>query len=269
MAIPCAASSNARVSSVPPEPPPAERRSEDSDAQQLRPEEPRGGQHVPLRVLLLDDEFVAVSKPSGLLVHRDEHHPDAPAALQTVRDQVGKHLYPFHRLDRATSGVLLFGFSRAAAAALQQSLAAADAHKEYTALLRYPGSNAGDGPVWTCERALHDERDRARACRTDFAVLETFAHCALVQCRLHTGRYHQIRRHANHCGRHVIGDTTHGKGRINALFRERFGLGRLFLHLQRVALAHPRTGARLELVDPLPPELDAVLARLRAAPATA
>lgn len=227
------------------------------------------GTHPPLPVLLLDDDFVAVSKPSGLLVHRDEHHPDAPAALQTVRDQLGKHLYPFHRLDRATSGILLFGFSRRAAAALQESLAAPDAHKEYRALLRYPGSNQELGPRWTCDRPLHDDKDKPRDCRTDFAVVETFVRCALVQCLLHTGRYHQIRRHANHCGRHVIGDTTHGKGRINALFRERFGLDRLFLHLQRLVLRHPRTGERLELFDPLPPPLPDVLARLRAAAAEA
>jgi tRNA pseudouridine65 synthase len=222
-----------------------------------------GSTHAPLPVLLLDDDFVAVSKPSGLLVHRDEHHPDAPAALQTVRDQLGKHLYPFHRLDRGTSGILLFGFSRRAAGALQESLAAADAHKEYLALLRYPGSNSELGATWTCDRALHDDKDRLRECRTDFAVVETFPRCALVQCLLHSGRYHQIRRHANHCGRHVIGDTTHGKGRINALFRARFQLGRLFLHLQRIVMRHPRTGAALELVDPLPAELEAVLQRLR------
>ena len=71
-----------------------------------------------LKILHQEEDFVAVSKPSGLLVHRDEHHPDAPAALQLVRDQVERHLYPFHRLDRATSGILLFGFSRKAAAAL-------------------------------------------------------------------------------------------------------------------------------------------------------
>jgi tRNA pseudouridine65 synthase len=223
------------------------------------------GTHAPLPVLLLDEDFVAVSKPSGLLVHRDEHHPDAPAALQTVRDQLGKHLYPFHRLDRATSGILLFGFSRRAAAALQESLAADDAKKQYVALMRYPGSNHELGASWTCERPLHGDDDKPRACRTDFAVEQTFANCALVRCLLHTGRYHQIRRHANHCGRHVLGDTTHGKGRINALFRARFGLDRLFLHLERVALRHPRTGARLELVDALPAPLAAVLARLRAA----
>ena len=228
------------------------------------PPAPSGQTHPPLRVLLLDDDFVAVSKPSGLLVHRDDHHPDAPAALQTVRDQLGKHLYPFHRLDRATSGILLFGFSRKAAAALQESLAAADAHKEYLALMRYPGSNQELGAAWTCDRPLHGDDDKAREARTDFTVLETFNRCALVQCRLFTGRYHQIRRHANHCGRHVIGDSTHGKGRINALFRERYGLDRLFLHLQRVVMRHPTTGAPLELVDPMPMPLPLVLDRLRA-----
>ncbi len=197
--------------------------------------------------------------------HAGYHADCVSLPLQTVRDQLQKHLYPFHRLDRATSGILLFGFSRRAAARLQESLAADDAHKEYLALLRYPGSNAELGSAWTCDRPLHDDADKPRACRTDFCVVETFPRCALVQCRLFSGRYHQIRRHANHCGRHVLGDTTHGKGRINALYRERFGLDRLFLHLQHLVMRHPRTGERLELVDPLPPELDAVLAKLRSA----
>lgn len=223
------------------------------------------GAPAALPVLRLEPDFVAVSKPSGLLVHRDEHHPDAPAALQTVRDQLGRFVYPFHRLDRATSGVLLFGLSSAAAAALQAKLSAPDAHKDYLALVRYPGSNADPAPVWTCDRPLTDERDVPRESRTEFAVLERFDRTALVRCRIFTGRYHQIRRHANHCGRHVIGDTTHGKGRINALFRERYGLARLFLHLFRVDMAHPDGGQRLVIEDPLPPPLGDVLERLRAA----
>lgn len=216
-----------------------------------------------LRILHLDDEFVAVSKPGGLLVHRDEHHPDAPAALQIVRDQLGKRLYPFHRLDRPASGVLVFGFSSAAAATLQRSLSAADAVKDYLALMRWPGSLRELGDAWTCDQTLHTDDDRPQECRTDFALVERFRGCALVSCRIHTGRYHQIRRHANHCGRHILGDTTHGKGRINALFREKYGLPRLFLHLHLVAMEHPRTGARLTIVDPLPAELTAVLDRLR------
>ncbi len=218
-----------------------------------------------LEVLHLEEDFVAVSKPSGLLVHRDEHHPDAPAALQLVRDQLERHLYPFHRLDRATSGILLFGLSKKAAAALQKRLAAADAHKDYVALMRYPGSSNDLGPRWTSERALTDDKGNHKECRTEFEVEEVFDRCALVRCRIFTGRYHQIRRHANHCGRHVLGDTTHGKGRINALFRERYGLERLFLHLRRVEMAHPRSDRQLVIEDPMPAQLESVLARLRSA----
>lgn len=216
-----------------------------------------------LTVLHQEDSFVAVSKPSGLLVHRDEHHPDAPAALQLVRDQLEQHLYPFHRLDRATSGILLFGLSRRSAASLQRCLAAADAHKDYLALMRHPGSGPDLGDRWTSERPLTDDKGKQKECRTDFEVVESFDRCALVRCRIYTGRYHQIRRHANHCGRHVLGDTTHGKGRINAFFRERFGLQRLFLHLGRVEMQHPVTGARFLIEDPMPTELAQVLARLR------
>lgn len=228
------------------------------------PPEPAGPTQPPLRVLHLEADFVAVSKPSGLLVHRDEHHPDAPAALQIVRDQLGKHLYPFHRLDRATSGILLFAFSSATAAALQAALAGDGAVKEYHALLRWPGSNRELGDAWTCDRPLHDDKNVAREARTDFALMRAFHRCALVRCCIFTGRYHQIRRHANHSGRHVIGDTTHGKGRINALFRERYGLARLFLHLHRIRLPHPTGGEPLELTDPMPPELTSVLDRLAA-----
>jgi tRNA pseudouridine65 synthase len=220
--------------------------------------------HPPLPVIYQDEGIVAVSKPSGLLVHRDEHHREAPAALQIVRDQTGRHLYPFHRLDRATSGILLFAFSSTAAAEWQQALADADAHKDYVALVRWPGSRPELGDAWTCEQPLGDEKDVPRAARSEFVLAERFRRAALVGCRIFTGRYHQIRRHANHSGRHILGDTTHGKGRLNALYRERYELRRLFLHLQRIRLRHPGTGLRMELCDPLPAELQEVLARLRA-----
>ncbi|MEC9048795.1 MAG: pseudouridine synthase, partial [Planctomycetota bacterium] len=133
-------------------------------------EQPAASAVPALTVLHEDDDFVAISKPSGLLVHRDEHHPDAPAALQLVRDQVGRHLYPFHRLDRATSGVLIFGYSRKAAAALQKSLSSPEAHKGYLALMRYPGSAGDIGARWTSERPLTDDKGNQKECRTDFEV---------------------------------------------------------------------------------------------------
>lgn len=220
--------------------------------------------HPPLRVIYQDEGVVAVSKPSGLLVHRDDHHREADAALQIVRDQTGRFLYPFHRLDRATSGILLFAFSSPAAAAWQEALASDEAHKDYVTLMHWPGSVPDLGDAWTCEQPLHDEKDIARAARSEFVLAERFRHCALVACRIRTGRYHQIRRHANHSGRHILGDTTHGKGRINALYRERYRLHRLFLHLHRMRLCHPQTGLYLELSDPVPADLTSVLERLRA-----
>lgn len=219
--------------------------------------------HPPLRILHLDDDCVAVSKPSGLLVHRDENWPEAPAALQVVRDQIGRFLYPFHRLDRPTSGILLFGLSRAAAAKLQAALAAETAHKDYLALVRWPGSDPSLGEQWTCDRPLHDDDDKPKDAFSAFRLQERLHRAALIRCRITTGRYHQIRRHLNHCGRHVLGDTTHGKGRINAAMRERFGLDRLFLHLERVVLAIEGRSEPLELHDPLPDELRLVLDRLR------
>lgn len=214
-------------------------------------------------MLYLDEHIVAVSKPSGLLVHRDERHPDAPAALQIVRDQVGRYIYPVHRLDRATSGILVYAFASEVAAALQASMTAPTAHKDYLALVRWPGSFPELGERWVCDRPLHDEKDIARPAHSEFWLAELFRRAALIHCRITTGRYHQIRRHLNHCGRHILGDTTHGKGRLNELYRQRYGLDRLFLHAARLALSHPTTGATVELEDPLPKELEAVVGRLR------
>lgn len=220
-------------------------------------------EYGPLPVLFRDESFVAVSKPSGLLVHRDERHRDAPAALQVVRDQLDKFLYPVHRLDRATSGILVYGFSRPDAAALQASMMDLSARKEYLALVRWPGRFPRLPARWVCRRPLHDGKDVARSAHSEFSLIEQFRFCALVSCRIATGRYHQIRRHLNHCGRHVFGDTTHGKGRLNELYRQRYGLDRLFLHAHRLVLRHPTTGEAMELVDPLPERLEEVLQRLR------
>lgn len=209
----------------------------------------------------LDEHMVVVSKPSGLLVHRDRNFPDGAAALQLVRDQTGRYLFPVHRLDRATSGMLMFAFSKEMAAALQENLRSA--YKRYCALVRYPGSGASLGSRWVCERPLRDEKEVPREARTEFALVEAFDRCGLVHALPTTGRYHQIRRHLNHCGRHVIGDTSHGKGKINRFFRARYGLHRLFLHLEVLCIDHPESGLRLELHDPLAAELSCVLRRLR------
>lgn len=204
--------------------------------------------------------MVVVSKPSGMLVHRAANAPhDTVVLLQTLKAQVGRWLYPVQRLDRATSGLIAFAFTSDAAAALQRSLQRSTCRKEYYALVR------GAPPDrFASTRPLRDEHGTPQPAHTDFVTLRRWRGCALVRARLHTGRSNQIRRHLNHLAHHALGDTTFGKGRLNALFRARFGLPRLFLHATRLCLEHPLGGHRLYLHDPLPDDLRAVLHRLDA-----
>ncbi len=173
-----------------------------------------------IEVLYQDAGLLAVMKPAGMLVHRDaasrvfEH-----VLLNTVRDQVGAYLYPVHRLDRNTSGVVLFGLSSEAARVVQASLGDADAEKSYLALVR------GQTPaVFESDRPLRNTRGEPCPAVSRFETLACFETSSLVRVRISTGRHHQIRRHLNHLAHHVIGDTTHGKGGINRQYRAEFGL---------------------------------------------
>jgi tRNA pseudouridine65 synthase len=213
-----------------------------------------------LHVLHADDDLLVISKPAGMLVHRDERGPWEHVALNTAARQTGRYLYPVHRLDRNTSGVLCFACSPEMAAAAQARLGDEDTIKEYLALVR------GETPErFESDRPLTNDRGERRPARTTFERAAVYDRCSLLRVRIHTGRHHQIRRHLNHLGHHVIGDTTHGKGRINRHFREAYGLPRMFLHAHRLVIAHPRTGERLEIVDPLPADLQAVLDALATA----
>lgn len=208
-----------------------------------------------IEVLFQDEHLVAVDKPPGLLVHRVS--PDAPektVLLQTVRDQLGKHLYPIQRLDRPASGVIVFGLSRAAAAAIQRSLEGPGSHKEYLVLA------AGECPAsFESRRPLRSQAGQPQEAWTSFERLAPGPGCTLLRARLHTGRYHQLRRHLAHLGHPVLGDTTYGKEAANAAFRDAHGLQRLFLHAARLVVEHPATGQPLELTAPLAADLRAVL----------
>lgn len=205
----------------------------------------------PDAILYLDEELVAVAKPSGVSVHRGWDR-DGPFALQQVRDRIGRHVFPVHRLDRPTSGVLVFGLSSEAARAVQEQFQDGTVEKRYLTLVRGIPDEAGviDHPV---PRA-RDRAERVDAV-TEYRRLGIFERYALVEARPKTGRLHQIRRHMKHKSWHVIGDVKYGKGEHNRLFRERFDLRRLALHALTLSLNRPADGARLDLeVDP-PPDL--------------
>jgi len=203
----------------------------------------------PLPLLYQDADYVAVHKPPGLLVHRSWISQDETFLLQRLRDQIGQRVYPVHRLDRATSGVIFFGLTSEAARHLQEVFESGQAAKTYRAVVR----------GWLEEPLLvdHDLDDResgkgprpARTRLTPRATVEidaavdryTTARYSLVEAEPLTGRRHQIRRHLKHVNHPIVGDTTWGKGTHNRFFRERFDIHRLLLVSWEMRFPHPLT----------------------------
>lgn len=215
----------------------------------------------PLPILFLDDELVVVSKPAGLLVHKTATGADEEALLQRLRDQLGRPVYPVQRLDRWTSGAIAYGLNSHAAGRLQAALQRPEAVKEYLALVH------GDVAESFESRApLVDDKDVERDAWSEFRPRESFlrARLTLVVARLHTGRYHQVRRHLALAGHPVCGDPFYGRERLNRWLAARHGLTRLFLHAWRLVIPRGQAAA-LEIEAPLAPDLELVLLRLRGA----
>jgi tRNA pseudouridine65 synthase len=214
-----------------------------------------------IAILHRDEDLVVVSKPAGLTVHRDQFSGRHERfVLQTVSDQIGAFLFPVHRLDRNTSGVLCFALRREMARPLHENLQSDASHKEYVTLVRgeFPEHLVSDRPL-----TGRTKGEKVPA-RTDFFRLAHLpeSRCSLLRAVPATGRHHQIRRHLSHLAHQIIGDSSRGKGRINAFFRDTYGLPRMVLHARRLVVPHPSTGERLEVTDPLAADLRAFLARL-------
>lgn len=216
-------------------------------------------QQRPIDFLFVDAHLVVVNKPSGLLVHRgwDDDHD---VAMFRVRDAIGARVHAVHRLDRGTSGVLLFARSRDAAASLSIAFARGAVEKRYLALVRgtVPVCGVVDHPVPKTESgarvsALSRFRRVARS---------PIDRCSLVEVMPETGRFHQIRRHMKHIDHPLIGDVNYGSGEINRHYRARYDLHRLALHAHHIAFAHPHTGARVEITAPMAEDLGAALVAL-------
>jgi len=201
-------------------------------------------------LLYRDDALVAVSKPSGIAVHRGWSR-DRIVAMTVVRDLLGRAVFPFHRLDRATSGVLVLALDPGTARRLQEQWLAGRVRKRYLALVRGipPAAGVIDHPVPRSPRG-----PRVPAV-TEYRRLGTFERYALLEVVPRTGRLHQIRRHLKHLSHPVIGDVRYGKGEHNRLFRSRFGLHRLALHALELRFDHPADGRPLRLFAPVPEDL--------------
>ncbi|MBK9262527.1 MAG: pseudouridylate synthase [Polyangiaceae bacterium] len=203
-----------------------------------------------ITVLWQDSAFIAVDKPSGLAVHRGMC-TDAVTALDLVRDAAGQWVYPVHRLDRATSGVLLFALSSEAARALQEKFEGGGVTKRYLALVRGVAPDCG-----SIDHAIPRSEGGPRvAAFTTFRRLWSGAHVSLVEAHPRTGRFHQVRRHMKHIHHPVIGDSNYGKGALNRAYRDEYGLGRLALHAASIAFAHPLSGEEVTITADLPDDL--------------
>ena len=230
-----------------------------------------------LPVLYQDDQLVVIDKPSGLLVHRspiDRH--ETRFAVQMLRDQLGRHVHPVHRLDKGTSGALVFALDRDMARELALQFASREVTKTYVAVVRgWPDPEGEiDHPLpAVVDEMLGSQSTVARDAVTRFKTLATVelpvrvdryptSRYAFVQLEPLTGRRHQLRRHLAHARHPIVGDSTYGKGRHNRLFSERFGSQRLLLACTGLAFVHPGTRARLAIDAPLADEFVALLTAL-------
>lgn len=228
-----------------------------------------------LRILYRDDDLIAVHKPAGVKVHRGAADSRRQGfILQMTRDLAGREVYPVHRLDRPTSGVLLFAFTPETARLLAEHFRQRSVAKTYVAVARGFVDAAG-----TIDYPLTGNADAPKRGQIPKPAMTVFERLATVEipvamgrfstCRYslvaifpHTGRMHQIRRHFHHISHPVVGDTIYGDGRHNRLFREYFGCHRLLLAAVALELSHPCSGAPLHLVAPLDRSFQEIVERL-------
>jgi tRNA pseudouridine65 synthase len=218
--------------------------------------------HPPLTILYRDEDYVAVDKPSGLQVHRSWiSEENEQFLLQRLRDQIGQRVYTVHRLDRPTSGVIIFGLSSEAAREMCGVFERRAVEKRYLAVVRGYAEESGH-----IDYPLREEPHKPlQEAITDYRTLATIelpipigryntARYSLVEVSPLTGRSRQIRKHFHHIFHPLIGDTSHGEGRHNRLFRQRFDVHRLLLHAWKLRLRHPLSGEELNITAPLPDE---------------
>jgi len=220
-----------------------------------------------LPVLYRDDALVVVDKPSGMIVHRGWAQ-DEVTALSVLRGMLGHWVYPVHRLDRGTSGVLIFACTPEVAGRLGTAFADDAVSKRYLALVRghAPEQVLIDHAI-AKEPGKPKQPSQTRVARLFSAPLTDeltgiSRNYSWLEAWPLTGRAHQVRRHLKHINHPIIGDVRYGKSEHNRLFRRRFGLERMALHAERVSFVHPVHGTPLEVSAPVPVELARVLAAL-------
>ncbi len=223
-----------------------------------------------LEIIFQDAHYVTINKPAGMLVHRTKIDPAATQfVLQMVRDQIGQHVYPVHRLDKPTSGVLVFGLSKDAARDLVYRFEAREVAKSYRAIVRgyvddeatidYPLKEILDKK--TDKKAQQDKppQPAVTVYRCIAQVELPFpvgrydtARYSLVDLHPKTGRKNQLRRHMKHIFHPILGDRKFGDWRHNALLETQFGCRQLLLHASALTFKHPYADEVITITARLP-----------------
>jgi tRNA pseudouridine65 synthase len=231
-----------------------------------------------LSIVHRDERLIAIDKPAGLLVHRsDLDRHETRFAVRLLREQIGRVVWPVHRLDKGTSGLLLFALDAEAAGMLGRQFERGEVAKRYLALVRGWPDETGeiDHPLGQMadEYGYRGDADIAQPAVTRWRRLATAelphrvdryptSRYALVELEPLTGRRHQLRRHMKHIAHPIIGDATHGKARHNRLFQELFGCQRLLLASTQLRFRHPDDGREVVLCAPPGPDFADVARQL-------
>ncbi|MBD1429125.1 pseudouridine synthase [Sphingobacterium litopenaei] len=222
-----------------------------------------------LEILYRDEHLIAINKPHGLLVHRSSIANDASEfALQLLRDQIGQPVYPAHRLDRKTGGILLFSLDKETDQKTQVLFQDKKMDKLYLAILR--GYCPEEG---TIDYPLLKENGTSQEAITHYKRLATAeidvpqgkfptSRYSLVEANPETGRMHQLRRHFAHIMHPIIGDRPHGCNKQNKLWKERFEMDTMLLHASELHFDHPWTGKKIKIRADLNSEFKRVLSIL-------
>ena len=227
----------------------------------------------PIDIIFENDNYLAINKPVGMLVHRtnlafEEH---ALIAERILRRHLGFKVFPLHRIDRPTSGIVLFAKSSEAASVLQPQLTTDRVRKHYLCIVRghmeashglfdFPLSKKLDGEL----REARTEFWTLAESEIPFASSDRYAtsRYSLLKVYPQTGRMHQIRRHLAKARHYVIGDTTHGDNKQNNFFRSHFGSNQMYLHAWKLAFEEPITGEEIEIEADLPAHFKDMLKKL-------
>ncbi|MCF2447715.1 pseudouridine synthase [Dyadobacter sp. CY345] len=223
-----------------------------------------------LEIIFQDENLVAINKPHGLLVHRSHIAADTSEfAVQILRDQIGQRVYPVHRLDRKTSGVLLFALNDEMNSRMQKQFSDGKVKKHYHAIVRgfTPDEMEIDYPLKRDDGVVQEAFTSFKTIKKVELNLAFGKHStsrySLVELTPTTGRMHQLRKHMAHIFHPIIGDRPHGCNKQNKFFLEKFGMNSMLLHATELSFLDPLTQKEISLQAEYQPEFQRMLQTLQ------